>query len=212
MSLIPSNFWLTKSLYQPENYLNISTIISTKFIIGDIINLKTRFIYRAIENRSSWDSTFNLANQIETVKEILFWKNKIRKLNKREINDYDVPLVTVYSDASSSGLGSIYKNKGKDKICHKNFSVVEKTKSSTWRELAAIRYSLESTKYTFQSKTIFWYTDNYATSVTVKKGSSETHLHNLAIYIFDTCSSNNTNLDIFWISRGRNKEADKLRK
>ena len=65
---------------------------------------------------------------------------------------------------ASSGLTSIYRYKGKDKLCYKIFfkifSVKEKTKSSTWIELEARRYSLESTKHTFQSKTIFWFTDN----------------------------------------------------
>ena len=106
--------------------------------------------------------------QIETVKEILSWKNNIKKLNKRVISDYDVPSIIFYSDASSSGLASIYKDKGKEKICYKNFSVIEKTKISTWRELEAIRYSLESRKHKLKSKTIFWYTDNCATSVATK--------------------------------------------
>ena len=138
----------------------VGKIVSKKFIIGDINHFKTRFIFRTIENRSSWDSTFNLAHQIETIKEIHFWKTNIKKLNKRVINDYDVSSIIVYFDASSSGLASIYKDKGKDKIFYKTFSVIEKTKSSTWRELEAIRYSLESTKHKFQSKAIFGYTDN----------------------------------------------------
>ena len=57
-------------------------IVSTKSIIGDIIHLKTEFIYRTIENRSSWYSTFNLAHQIEIIKEILFRKNNINKLTR----------------------------------------------------------------------------------------------------------------------------------
>ena len=39
------------------------------------------------------------------------------------INDCDVPSIsiTVYSDASCSGLASIFKDNGKDKIYHKFF-------------------------------------------------------------------------------------------
>ena len=148
--------------------------------------------------------------QNQTVKETLFWKINIKKLNKRAINDYDVPSITVYSNTSSSGLASICKDKGEDKICYKNFYDMKRTKSSTWRELEAIRYPLESTKHKLQYKTIFWYTDNCGTSVIVKKGSNKTHLHNLAVDIFDTCFVNNINLDIFWIPRDSNKDADKL--
>ena len=98
-------------------------IVSTKFIVDDIIHLKRKFIYRTVKNRSFWDSTFNLAHQIETVIEIQFWKNNIKKFNRRMINDCDVPSIsiTVYSDASSSGLASIFKDNGKDKIYHKFF-------------------------------------------------------------------------------------------
>ena len=103
---------------------------------------------------------------------MLFWKNNIKKLNKKVINDCDVPSLTVYSDASSSDLASIYKDKGKDKIC-KHFPFIEKTKSSTWRELEAI-----ITKHKFQSNVIFWYTDNYATSVIVKKVSTK-HIYTI---------------------------------
>ena len=82
-------------------------IVSAKLIIGDIIHLKTSFNYRTIENRSSWDSTLNVAYQIEIAQEILFWQNNIKKLNKRVINDYNVLSITVYYDVSSSGLASI---------------------------------------------------------------------------------------------------------
>ena len=114
---------------------------------GNITHLKIRFIYRTIENRLSWDSTFNLSHQIETIQEILFWKSNTKKLNKRVINNYDVPSITVYSDASSSGLASIYKDKdkGKDEICCKSFSVIEKTKSSDMERTQG--YKILSGKY-----------------------------------------------------------------
>ena len=82
-------------------------IFSTKFTIDDITNRKTRFIYRSMKNRSSWDSTFDLAYQIETLKKILLWKNNIKKPNKRVINDYYILSITVYSDVSSPGLDFI---------------------------------------------------------------------------------------------------------
>ena len=72
-------------------------------------------------------------------------------------------------------LAYVYKDKGQDKIWNKHFSIIEKTKSSTWRELEGIRYSLEITKHTYQIETTFWYTDDYATSLIVKNGSTKTH-------------------------------------
>ena len=86
---------------QPKLSKLAGKIVSTKFRICDIIHLKTRFIYITMENRFSWDSTFNLAHQIKTAKEILFCKNVTKKLHKRVIKDYNVPsIIVIYSDAS----------------------------------------------------------------------------------------------------------------
>ena len=49
-------------------------IISTKFVLGDITQLKTRFIYQCIESRFSWDKKFNINNYYEMVQKI---RNKI---------------------------------------------------------------------------------------------------------------------------------------
>ena len=81
---------------------------------------------------------FNLA-----IKEIIFWKNNIKIINKRFIKEYKMRSLLVYSDASNSGL------------CYKSFSDQEKSQSSTWRELQATRFSLNSSKYKIENKTIF---------------------------------------------------------
>ena len=44
---------------------------STKYVIGDIVQLKTRFFYISIEQSPSWDKTFNIGNYNDTVDEIL---------------------------------------------------------------------------------------------------------------------------------------------
>ena len=57
----------------------VGKIISTKFVLGDITLLKTRFIYQCLESRVSWDKKFNINNYNKMVEEILFWKfNKIK--------------------------------------------------------------------------------------------------------------------------------------
>ena len=48
-------------------------LISTKYLIGDIVQLKTRFLYKSIEQSSSWDKTFSIGNYNDTVDKILFW-------------------------------------------------------------------------------------------------------------------------------------------
>ena len=90
---------------------------------------------------SSWDNKFNLSLHQETIKKITFWKSNIKTINKRLIKEYKIPSLLVYSDASNSGLASVYKEKGK---ANKRFSDQEKPQNSNWRELETIRFSLDS--------------------------------------------------------------------
>ena len=108
-------------------------IISTKFVLGDITQLKTRFIYQCIESRVSWDKKFNINNYNKMVEEILFWKFNITKLNKKSLYRYEISHLFIYSDANNTGLASVYKENGKSNMCQKNFNFIEETESSTWR-------------------------------------------------------------------------------
>ena len=62
-------------------------IIFTKFIIGNTTHLKTRDIYKIIENRPSWDNKFNLSLHEETIKgyHILKKQQKSREIIQNTI-------------------------------------------------------------------------------------------------------------------------------
>ena len=79
--------FLTNKIYISARELSelAGKIISTKFIIGNITHLKTRNMYKIIESRPSWDNKFNLSLHREAIKEIIFWKNNIKIINKRFI-------------------------------------------------------------------------------------------------------------------------------
>ena len=104
-------------------------------MLGDITQLKTRFIYQCIESRVSWDKEFNINSYNKMVEEILFWTFKIKKLNNKSLYRHEIPQLFIYSDPSSTGLALVYKENGKLNMCKKNFNFIEETKSSTWREL-----------------------------------------------------------------------------
>ena len=89
-------------------------------------------------------------------------------------------------------------------MCKENFNFLEETKSSTWRELEAIRYSLDSMKNLLRSKHVKWHTDNYASSIIAKSGINKRELQNLAIEIFNITFKHNIRFDISWISRKGN--------
>ena len=73
------NIWNTISLILRKIFVSARTLAklagqltSTKYVIGDIIRLKTRFLYKSIEQSSSRDKAFNIENYNHTVEEILF--------------------------------------------------------------------------------------------------------------------------------------------
>ena len=97
-------------------------------------------------------------------------------------------------------------------MCKNNFNFIEETKSSTWRELQAIKYSLDSMKNLLRNKHVKWYTDNYASSIIAKSGSNKRGLQELAIEIFKITFKHNIRFDISWIPRKSNELVDKISK
>ena len=150
--------------------------MSAKFVLWDITQLKTRFIYQCLESRVSWDEKFNINNYNKMVEEILAWKFNITKLNNKSLYGHKIAHLFIYSNASNTGLASIYEENGKLNMCKENFNFLEETKSSTWRELEAIRYSLDSIKDLLRNKHLKWHTDNYASSTIGKSASNKREL------------------------------------
>ena len=81
--------------------------ISIKLKIGNMVQLKTRALYKVIEKRLTWDKKFNFGNYNNTVEEILFYKFNIRNLNNKAFREYRISSLFVYSDASNNGLASV---------------------------------------------------------------------------------------------------------
>ena len=67
-SLLKSLFCVLKSPYTTARKLSriAGKIVSTKFVLKDIIRLKTRSIYKTIDNQLAWDSRFNILNYPST--------------------------------------------------------------------------------------------------------------------------------------------------
>ena len=84
--------------------------------------MKTRYSYKCIDGRSSWDAHFNILSHVEALGEIFFWKDNLENLNKRYIHSYFDPQEYVYSDASSTGLGAVYGKRKSPKSDKPSFS------------------------------------------------------------------------------------------
>ena len=202
---------LLKSPYTTARKLSKLTgkLLSMKYVIGNIIRLKTRYLYKCIDGRSSWDAHFNILYHREALGEIFFWKHNLERLNKRYIHSYFYPQEYVYSDASSTGLGAVTSGEVQ---CHRNFSFDEQRKSSTWRELTALFYALKTFQKLLHRKQAVCCVDNFATSRIVEIGSPNSELHSIALKIFDFCQENSVEIRVKWIPRALNTEADLLSK
>lgn len=172
--------------------------------------LKIRRVYYLIESRISWDSRMNMSHASEAVKELFFWKNNLLKHTERPMTRGNTPWLIVCSDASDTGLGAHTWHKNRMHISIKNFTLTESLMHSTWRELYAIQYSLQSLKSVLCNKAVLWKTDNYASHCIIKRGSSKENLQILAENIFDICKKQKIDLNVEWVPRNQIQYADKL--
>ncbi len=65
---------LLKKPYTSPRHLAelVGKIISTKYVLGDIVSLKSRYLYAVIEGRSSWDAKLNILNFPYAHEEVIF--------------------------------------------------------------------------------------------------------------------------------------------
>lgn len=187
-------------------------INSMYYVLGSIVRLMTRGLYRTIADRSAWDSTFNYLYYHKAVDELMFWKHNCDRLNKKPIFEYKVPRLLIFSDASGTGCGSIIHSNDDQFICYKNFDSTEISYSSTWRELESIKYALLALKPKTSGNALMVHTDNWAASEIVNVGSNKDHLQKLALEIYYICKEQSINLKVRWIPREVNVVADKISK
>ena len=92
-------------------------VMSMSPVLGNLTCLKTRFLYKVIESRRSWDSRFNIGLHNDCLSEIFFWKINIVSLNTRPILPYYAPLLFNYSDASDVARGAFVV--GTNEVSHR---------------------------------------------------------------------------------------------
>lgn len=183
-------------------------IISMSPVLGNITRIMTRYMYMFINERKSWDSRMHLTDQ-NVISELNVWFHSVQNLNLRKLTQYVVPSFVMCSDASDFACGSISFD---GSAFHKMWSLNEKDMSSTWRELKTIELTLDCFKEKLYGKAVTWYTDNQNCVLIINSGSMKLHLHKLAISILNLCLINLININIQWIPRNKNVEADMVSK
>ena len=84
-------------------------------------------------------------------------------------------------------------------MCHKLWEPSERSKSSTWKELAAIDFSLESFGPILEGLLVKWFIDSQTAARIIKVGSVKLDLHRFAIKIFQFCAEHSIRLKVRWI-------------
>ena len=90
------------------------------------------------------------------------------------------------------------------------FIALESTQSSTYRELVAIKFALESFEPFLQHSRVQWFTDSQVGATIIQVGSMKFDLHQMAFAVFSLCLKAHIELDIQWIPRSLNENADYL--
>ncbi|CAG2209771.1 unnamed protein product [Mytilus edulis] len=101
---------------------------------------------------------------------------------------------------------------GDNHIVHFMWDKEDRIKSSTWRELKAVKNILESLQLMLCGKLVKLYTDNQNVVKIVQKGSMKLDLQVISLDIFHICLNNNIVLEVEWIPRNENTCADALSK
>ena len=121
----------------------VGQIISIGPVIGNLTRMMTRHCAMSIASAPTWDDVFHLDDYFK--REIYFWRDNLKNLNEKNCFLYNTPSSFAYSDASDTGCGSLM-TMNETILCHKMWLPHEKAKSSTWRELAAIEFAIQSFK------------------------------------------------------------------
>ena len=90
----------------------------------------------------------------------------------------------VFTDASDKGYGAFAVNRLEKLICSGKFPKADMSTSSTFRELLAVKYALESFGEKLRNESMQINIDNQAAVRILEVGSSKEILHELALQIF----------------------------
>lgn len=185
-------------------------IVSMSIAIGPLSFLLTKQMHKLIECRQNWDRLMIIPHEVRS--ELDFWKNNLSNVRTFRIKTKPEITKVVYSDASGYGYGGFVVEKLGRKIARGGFDEFEIDTSSTFRELLAVKYVLQSFESILKSETVEWFSDNMNTCRIINSGSSKQHLQNLAIEIYNLCVINNTIIHPTWIPREENQIADAISK
>lgn len=135
----------------------VGQIVSMSRAIGYLVRLFTRHLYATVSRRFTWNSYVFLDGRVKA--ELEFWKASIHHLNGHSIWFASSAVRVVYSDASGLGYGGFVVEHA-DEVVHGQWTLKEQLKSSTWRELVAVKRMLEEIAPIVSGLCVKWCSDN----------------------------------------------------
>ena len=117
-----------------------------------------------------------------------------------------VPSVVIFSDASANGCAAFIP--GTDLVFQRNWSLDESEKCSIWRELAAIKFSIEAFGTRLSKQRVRWHIDSQNAVRIIQVGSRVRELQDLALSVFLSTAQRQIQLDLIWLPRRQNAQAD----
>ena len=182
------------------------TLSAMHHAVGPLVRLQTRAIYAALARAESWYAQICL--DAATLAEIAFWRDNYNFHSGYSFKPRPVTSKMLFTDASEDGYGGFLVKRGGHAVVAGKFGAIDLTTSSTHRELAAVKYALQSLTSVLTNESITIFTDNFSASRILAVGSSKSHLQRLAIDIFRICLRNNVRLIPQWVPRELNSIAD----
>lgn len=185
----------------------VGRIISMGPGLGPVSRLMTRSLYELLRMRVSWQSSVCLRDSV--VRELRFWGENVERFNCTKLWVNPAAVRVVYSDASDQGYGGYVVEHGQH-VAQGHWDPAEAAKSSTWRELRAVKLTLLSLVDQLRGQRVRWFTDSMNVSRILLVGSRKPELQQDVLSIFASCFEHGISLEPQWIPRELNSVADAL--
>ena len=182
-------------------------LIAMSIALGPVARLMTRGLFALLSTRQSWCETLTVSDQAKA--EVQFWLAEMVKFNGQNIWVGPSALRVVYTDASQTGYAGYTVQHGCH-IAHGLWLPEEASKSSTWREIRAVRQVLEALESKLSNERVRWFTDNQNVVRILQVGSRKPDLQAEALAIFSISLAQHIHIEPEWVPRRDNEVADYL--
>ena len=199
-----SEIQLLQIVYIRKLHSFVGQIISLSLVSGNITRLMTRHCQIQIAKATEEDEMINFDVQCKS--DFTFWKENLNQLNKCKVFETHNVNKIICCDDSATGSGAIICND--IHIAHKLCTELETMQSSTRRELNTMEFAIKSFIPIIAGSQLKIFTDSQAAARVVEVGSMKIELQKMALDIFTTCTRNNIKLEVQWIPRNENEQAD----